>query len=61
MTDEQRQWCATARQYGGSFVSAFAKAMLCADEENEQLLMPALTVFMEKYPRYLKREEQFQK
>lgn len=53
MTDKQRFWCENATQRGGSFVSTFAQACYCADEENFKLLSPVLDALIIKYPSYL--------
>ena len=47
-----QKWLNNAHVHGGSFVSTFAKAIYCADEENYQVLKPILLKFMEKYPNY---------
>lgn len=52
MTDKERIWCDNATRIGGSFVSTFARACFCADDQNYALLKPVLAQMMEKYPQY---------
>jgi len=52
MTQKLRLWLDNASRRGGSFVSTFAKACFCADEDNFEILLPALLVISEKYPVY---------
>ncbi len=37
----------------GSFLKAFANAVLCADSENYELLRPVVLSMIAKYPKYL--------
>lgn len=52
MNDLERKWCSMAMARGGSFVAAFARACVCADESNFKVVQPALAIIMLKYPRY---------
>lgn len=52
MTIEQRRWCSNAIFRAGSFVKAFAKCCVSADEENFKLVAPVLETLMQKYPNY---------
>jgi len=42
---------------GGGFIAQFASAALCADDENYQILRPALSLLREKYKQYEPSEE----
>ncbi len=52
MTPEMRRWAVNASTYGGSFMAAFAKALLTADPENFLIVRPTAVTLMEKYPKY---------
>lgn len=53
MTDNEFMWVHNAKQYGGSFVSFFAHAIIYADNENLEILEPILKELIKKYPKYL--------
>jgi hypothetical protein len=53
MTNDEARWLQTALAYGGSFIRTFAEACLRTDQDNEQILRPALRALMKKYPDYL--------
>ncbi len=50
--EEALPWLNNALRYGGSFVCAFARAVVASDAENFTILMPALKAMMVKYPKY---------
>jgi len=52
MNEQERTWLDNASRRGGSFVSTFANACYCADDENFKLLKPVLAQMIEKYPNY---------
>ena len=54
---ELRWWISRAANYGGGFVSAFAKACGKADEHNWTILRPTLIQISEKYPKYFQDME----
>jgi hypothetical protein len=57
MDNFERKWLNNAMCYGGDFVRCFAKACLFADDQNFELLHPALDKLMTKYPKYSTMED----
>ena len=51
------EWLVKAEKDAGGFLSQFAHAALCADDENYQILRPALSQLREKYKQYELSEE----
>lgn len=49
---ELLEWLAMATQYGGSFISAVARAALVADDENYPILRPVVLRMRAKYTQY---------
>lgn len=56
MNENEHNWCAAAADRGGGFVSMFAHAAMKADDDNFEILQPALKKLMEKYPNYSRGE-----
>lgn len=52
MNEKKRLWLDNASRRGGSFVSTFARACFCADDDNFKLMEPVLDSMMIKYPTY---------
>lgn len=51
-------WLNNARQYGGSFIKAFAECALYADQDNLELLWPILKTLQTKYSYYHDKEKE---
>jgi len=51
------EWIVNAETGGGGFLSQFARAALLADDENYQILRPALSLLRGKYKQYEPSEE----
>lgn len=49
---ELLEWLVNAQTYGGSLVSAVARAALVADDDNYEMLRPVVLHMRAKYPRY---------
>lgn len=56
MDEKIRAWAANAARSGGGFIQNFAGAVLRADVDNYEILMPAIEPLMLKYPEYLTEE-----
>jgi len=54
MNDKERTWLNNASRWGGNFVKTFADACFAADDQNFELLRPALAALMAKYRNYSK-------
>jgi hypothetical protein len=46
-------WCSGALRYGGGFVQTFARLWRTADDDNQEILRPALMQLMAKYSKYI--------